>query len=409
MQPKLKKANMKKAQKSSLLKKAIAVSLAVPVLTPFGFAQESEGLPALVSFGPFDFNAVLFAQSVYDDNIYLAPSNVKTRDIVTSIAPSMQVRYGEKGYSMAKLDYTPTFQFFKENGQNDAINHDARFQVEKTFTRLTVGLSQSFTRISDSAIGVGGTVVGLPIRLEQDTFATRLLTKYDFSDKTSFEANGQFNVLDFQAAGLISSKEYVSDNWINYKATERITTSAGLTFGYLDLSSGLPSQTYERGLVRMTYDAAAKLQFRATGGVEIRQVGGGRSDAVLPIFSVGATYRPLDSTSINLDASRAQNYAVQNRDQNLTTTGVSAVIRQELMRKLTVYFGGGFYNSEYTPGNRNDDYYTLKYGADFKITSRITVGAFHMYRDNAATGTLPTPVAATFRNHQFGVQASAAF
>lgn len=400
---------MKKARRSSLLKKAIAVSLTVPALTPFGFAQESEGLPPLVSFGPFDFNASLFVQSVYDDNIFLAPSDKKTRDVVTSVSPSMQVRYGEKGYSMAKLDYTPTFQFFKDHGNNDAINHDARFQVEKTFTRLTVGLSQSFTRVSDSSIGVGGGLVGLPTRLEQDTFATRLLTKYDYSDKTSFEANGQFNVLDFAAVGLISSKEYVSDNWINYKATEKITTSAGFTFGYLDLSGSLPSQTYERGLVRLTYDAAAKLKFRATGGVEIRQVGGGRSDEVLPIFSVGATYKPLDSTTISLDASRAQTYAVQNAGQNVTTTGVSAEIRQELMRKLTVYFGGGFYNSEYTPGNRNDDYYTLKYGVDFKVTSRITVGAFHMYRDNAATGTLPTPVAATFRNHQFGVQASAAF
>lgn len=396
---------MKKAQTSSLLKKVIAVSLAVPVLTPFGFAQESEGLPALVSFGPFDFNALLFVQSVYDDNIFLAPSNLKTRDVITSVSPSMQVRYGEQGYSTAKLDYTPTFQFFKDNGNNDAINHDARFQVEKTFTRLTVGLSQSFTRVSDSTIGVTPGQFA-PTRLEQDTFATRLLTKYDYSDKTSFEANGQFNVLDFAAAGLISSKELVSDNWINYKATEKITTSAGLTFGYLDLSGGLPSQTYERGLVRMTYDAAAKLKFRATGGVEIRQIGGGRSDEVLPVFSVGATYKPVDSTTLILDATRAQNYAIQSAGQNVTTTGVSAEIRQELWRKLTVYFGGGFYNSEYTPGDRSDDYYSLKYGVDFKVTSRITVGAFHMYRDNAATG---TGVASTFRNHQFGVQASAAF
>ena len=405
---------MKKAQKSSLLKKAIAVSLAVPVLTPFGFAQESDGLPPLVSFGPFDFNAVLFAQSVYDDNIYLAPSDKKTRDVVTSIAPSMQVRYGEKGYSMAKLDYTPTFQFFKENGQNDAINHDARFQAEKTFTRLTVGLSQSFTRVSDSAIGVSvGTpaVTVFPRRVEQDTFTTRLLSKYDFSDKTSFEVNGQFNVIDFDTVGLISSKEYVNDNWFNYRMTEKVTTSVGVTLGYLDLSGGLPSQTYERGLVRVTYDAAEKLKFRASGGIEVRQVGGGRSDEVLPIFAIGATYKPLQSTTISLDASRAQTYAVQSPGENVTTTGVSAEIRQEVLRKLSIYFGGGFYNSEYTPGSRNDDYYSLKYGVDYKITSRVTVGAFHMYRDNVATGksSTGTPVASTFRNHQIGLRASVAF
>ena len=407
---------MKKAQQSSLLKKAIAVSLAVPVLTPFGFAQESEGLPALVSFGPFDFNALLFVQSVYDDNIYLAPSNVKTRDIVTSIAPSMQVRYGEKGYSMAKLDYTPTFQFFKENGQNDAINHDARFQIEKTFSRLTVGLSQSFTRISDSQIGV--TTTFAPTRLEQDTFATRLLSKYDFSDKTSFEVNGQFNVLDFAANTLlISSKEYVSDNWLNYKLSEKVTTAVGFTFGYLDLSGGLPSQTYERGLARITYDAAEKLKFRASGGVEIRQIGGGRSDEVLPIFAIGATYKPRETTTIDLSASRAQTYAVQSFDpvlkqsENVTTTGVAVEIRQELLRKLAIYVGGGFYNSEYTPGSRCDDYYTLKYGVDYKITTRVSVGAFHMYRDNAASGTTSTgaAVASTFRNHQFGLRASVAF
>lgn len=396
---------MKKPQNSSLLKKIALVSLSVPVLTPFGFAQEADGLPALASLGPLDFNASLFVRSVYDDNIFLAPSDRKTRDVITSVAPSMQVRYGEKGYAAAQLDYTPTFQFFKDNGSNDAINHDARFQIEKTFTRLTVGASQSFTRISDSAIGVVPGVFA-PKRLEQDTFTTRLLTKYDFSDKTSFEVNGGLTVLDFESAGLISSKEYSNDNWLNYKATEKLTTSAGLTFGYLDLNSGLPSQTYERALVRASYAAASKLQFRATGGVEVRQVGGGRSDQVLPIFSVGGTYKPRESTTISLDAARGQTYAIQSIGQNVTTTGFSAEIRQEILRKFSVYFGGGFYNTEYVGSDRSDDYYTLKYGADYKVTRRITVGAFHMYRDNAATG---TGVAGTFRNHQFGVQASAAF
>ncbi len=402
---------MKKVQKSSFLKKAVAATVAIPALTPFGFAQDGDGLPALANLGPLDFNASLFVQSVYDDNIFLAPSNVRTRDVITSVTPGMQVRYGEIGHAYSQLDYTPTFQFFKENGNNDAINHDARFRIEKTFTRLTVGISQSFSRVSDSAIGVAAGVPGAvaPTRLEQDTFVTRLLSKYDFSDKTSFEVNGGLNVFDFPTAGLVSYKEYSNDNWLNYKATEKITTSAGVTFGYADLSGPLPSQTYERGLLRVGYAAAEKLQFRATGGVEVRQIGGGRSDQVLPIFSIGATYKPRESTTISLDASRAQNVAIQNVGQNATSTGFTAEIRQDILRKLSLYFRGGFYNTEYTGGNRVDDYYSLKYGVDYKVTRRVTVGAFHMYRDNAATGTLPTPIAATFRNHQFGVQASAAF
>ena len=396
---------MKKIHSSSLLKKVVAVSLAVPVLTPFGFAQEDDGtLPALASLGPLDFNATLFVRSVYDDNIFLAPSNLKEHDIITSVAPGVQVRYGEKGYASAQLDYTPTFQFFKDHSNNDAINHDARFQIEKTFTRLTLGVSQSFTRISDSQIGVTKTFA--PKRLEQDTYATRLLAKYDFSDKTSFEVNGRISVLDFATGGLISSKEYSNDDWLNYKATEKVTTSAGLAFGFLDLSGGLPSQTYERVLGRISYAAAAKLQFRATGGVEVRQIGGGRSDQVLPIFSVGATYKPRESTTFTLDAARSQTYATQSAGQNVTSTGFSAEARQVILRKLSVYAGGGYYTTDYVGSNRVDDYYTLKYGVDYKLTRRVTLGAFHMYRDNVATG---TGVAGTFRNHQFGVQASAAF
>ena len=399
---------MKKIHSSSLLKKVVAVSLAVPVLTPFGFAQEDDGmLPALASLGPLDFNATLFVRSVYDDNIFLAPSNLKEHDIITSVAPGVQVRYGQAGYASAQLDYTPTFQFFKDHSNNDAINHDARFQIEKTFTRLTLGVSQSFSRISDSQIGV---IPGQfsANRLEQDTYATRLLAKYDFSDKTSFEVNGRIDVLDFATGGLISSKEYSNDNWLNYKATEKVTTSAGLTFGYLDLSGGLPSQTYERLLARISYAAAAKLQFRATGGVEVRQIGGGQSDQVLPVFSVGATYKPRESTTFTLDAARSQTYAVQSKGQNVTSTGFSAEARQVILRKLSVYAGGGYYTTDYVGSDRVDDYYTLKYGVDYKLTRRVTLGAFHMYRDNVATSSDPS-IRGTFRNHQFGVQASAAF
>ena len=81
---------MKKVQKSSFLKKAVAATVAIPALTPFGFAQDGDGLPALANLGPLDFDASLFVQSVYDDNIFLAPSNVRTRDVITSVTPGVE-------------------------------------------------------------------------------------------------------------------------------------------------------------------------------------------------------------------------------------------------------------------------------------------------------------------------------
>jgi hypothetical protein len=299
------------------------------------------------------------------------------------------------------IDYTPTFQFFKDTAGQDVVNHDVKFKAEKTFTRLTVGIGQSFTRVTDADLGFN---ISSGKREEQSNYNTDLTTKYDLSDKTSLEVNGRFKVQDYANPLLISSKEFVNDNWFNYKYSEKVTTSVGFKFGYVDLDQGLPNQTYEQGLVRVTYDAFAKLYFRASAGFEVRQIGGGASDRVLPVFSLGATYKPRQGTEIALDGWRQESYAVQSKGQNLTSTGFSAQVRQELGRKFLVYAGGGVSNSSYHPVDREDDQYFLRYGLDFKPSDRFTIGVYHNYRENNSSG-----ASGSYRENQFGIQASALF
>jgi len=389
--------------KFNLVKKAFVATLAIPALTPFGYAQESTQIPPLASVGPFDFNAALFARSAYSDNVFLAASSLRTTDLVTSISPSVKLRAGEEKFSRMAIDYTPTFQFFKDTAGQDVVNHDVKFKVEKTFSRLTVGLGQTFSRVKDADLGFN---ISHGTREEQSNYNTDLTTQYNLSDKTSLEVNGRFKVKDLANPFLISSKEFINDDWFNYKYSEKVTTSAGFTFGYVDLENGIPHQTYEQGLVRVTYDAFEKLYFRASAGFEVRQIGGGASDRVLPVFSLGATYKPRQGTEFVLDGWRQETYAVLQvgPHQNLTSTGFSAQIRQQLGSKFVLYAGGGVSNSSYHPGSRETDQYSLRYGLDFKPTDRLTIGLFHNYRENN-----DSMGSGSFRENQFGIQASALF
>src|SRR5439155_3863109 len=121
-------------------------------------------------------------------------------------------------------------------------------------------------------------------------------------------------------------------------------------------------------------------------------------------FTLGATYRPLENTAIKLDAYRRSQTSVVLKDQNYTTTGFSAGVRQLLFENYAVNLTGGYEASDYTsnrPGvaaTRNDKYFFIQIGLDWNPMDRVTVGAFYQYRDNDSSDPHHS-----FNNHQVGL------
>ena len=182
-----------------------------------------------------------------------------------------------------------------------------------------------------------------------------------------------------------------------------LRTGLGFNAGFVDVQPGA-NQTYQQILARASYSLTALLDLRASAGGELREFQGDQKERLNPVFTLGATYKPLENTTVKLDAYRRSQTSVVLQDQNYTATGFSAGLRQVLFEKYAVNVNGGYENADYTSNranvaaNRNDNYFFGQLELDANLMDRLTVGVFYQYRNNDSTD-----ANRTFDNHQVGL------
>jgi hypothetical protein len=98
------------------------------------------------------------------------------------------------------------------------------------------------------------------------------------------------------------------------------------------------------------------------------------------------------------------------QNQNYTTTGFNAGVRQVFRENYALSLNGGYENSDYTSNvkgavaNRSDDYLFAQVGFDWSVLDKLTVGVFYQFRDNRSSDSNRS-----FDNHQVGLNASYRF
>jgi len=208
----------------------------------------------------------------------------------------------------------------------------------------------------------------------------------------------------------LSSREWANENWLNLRTFARITTGLGLTFGYLDADQ-FPGQTYEQVLVRALYDLTGRIDLNASVGGEWRQYGGGGGGGFQPVFSLGASYWPLDRTMITVDGHRRNQNSAFIVGQNYVSTGLGISVRQQIGDRFFLTLATSYLNAEYEAtragiiASRSDNYYLLRPSVDVRLGEHWTVGAFYQYRKNDSKGT----GALGFANNQLGLQTAYSF
>jgi len=377
---------------------AILNSLIVPA-----YAQEAspatkpESTEPPLRYGPFDVLYAIGAGAFYDDNIYISPN--KTSDFLWTISPSMTVGagdYREMQENAIKLEYKPSVILFTDQTQNNALDHDALLNGLWRTGPWKLGLQQGYQNFSGAVVDVGN-------RVNRQIYNTALSVTYEISPRTSVELDGRQSINRYQR--LISFNEWSGSGWVDYEVTPLLKAGLGVTGGYVDVQHGV-NQTYEQILARLTYSLTELVDLRASAGGELREFAGGQKDRLNPVFTLGATIRPLPNTSIAVDAYRRSQASVVLTNQNYTTTGFSAGVRQVLFENYVLNLTGGYENSDYTSNsrgisaNRNDDYFFTRIGVDWNVLDKLTVGAFYQFRNNDSADPLHS-----FDNHQVGVNA----
>jgi hypothetical protein len=353
----------------------------------------------VIPFGRFGVTA--------DDNVFIQPTD-RQKDVYFTLTPGVAVGWGNyekevkalgefehyfevpdfelntelQNFAFAK--YSPTFTLFSNLVGEDAFDQDALLVGRWEFTRLTLGARVHYQTLSDADEDVG-------TRTKRQILKSAVTSLYDLSEKTSLEFNVTNDTYNYKTQQDYT--ETVVEDWINYQWLPKTRVSLGERVGFLQVENS-PSQTYEQVRVRAVYNATGKLGITLSGGEEFRQVKGGNGTNLYSVFSFGASYTPFEGTMIAASAFRENSPSVTGPDENITSTGISALIKQRFFQRFYFEVEGSYRNAEYrssltgSTSGRTDDYISAKSSISFDITKHLSAQSAYEYRrdDSSQSG-----------------------
>ncbi len=379
----------------------------------------------MIRWGAFEVFPRASAGVLYDDNVNIQQGPLQQSDLMWSVSPGAMVMAGTPGVDlppaisfeslrmlprqpyigldsepakMFLLDYAPTVKYFDRYHQYNSVDESARMTGIYSFSRLTLGLDQDYVKALDTIADVG-------TRTTSQYITTRLTSKYDLSDRTCVEVNGQYLNASYQDPLFFGSRQWENQDWLDRQIGGKVNAGLGLTLGYWDVDRN-PSQTYEQVQARGIYHFAEKLDFTASAGGEWRQYSSGAPATLDPIFSLAGTYRPMDSTTITLEGHRLMESSALYGDFNYILTGFSAGVRQRFLDKWFVSLNASYDIAEYSAAlggisfSRTDDIYSVRLGLDYQFTEHWTSGVYYNRTSDTSNS------AFNYTDNQIGLQAS---
>lgn len=308
---------------------------APPTGTPILAAPPQASLPdqPILQLGPIRFYPHFLYRFLYGDGIP-APANEKLKTAINQVYPGLTLQAG----SHWQLDYTPGLQYYSNSHFQDTTDQSVTLSGKTTYENWSVGLSQSYATTTEPLIETGA-------QTEFETYSTAINAGYQFNAEASlalgfnqqFLFEGQNSALE----QLVDMKQWSTMDWFNYRFWPKFSAGLGVGAGYNELSAG-PPMAYEQLQGQMSWQVRDKLSLAANVGVEDTQIlNVNTPDLISPIFGASIVYRPFESTSLSLSASRSVMPAFI-ADEVTEVTAVSLTFRQRLLKKLNFDLTGSY-------------------------------------------------------------------
>jgi hypothetical protein len=333
-----------------------------------------------------------------DDNLYLSSTH-KESDVIFTLGGKFRLLWGfKKEESYLSVDYAPSLLVFADHSGANAFDQKVGVAGQWRLAKLTLGAQAGAQTLSGGDVDVGD-------RAKRSLWQVSLQARYDYSTKTSFEVNLSPNASNY--SNYLDSMEWMNSNWVDYQAFTKTRVGAGLTFGYLKPEGG-KAQTYQQALLRVSNPVSGKLTVNASGGIEFRHLGDGGTQTT-PVFRIGASYQPVEGTTVSVEASRRIYSSAAMAGQNFAATGGTVSIHR-LFKRFSATVAGGYEDATYqsTEGqedtSRHDQYVFVRPSISFAFRKWVNLELYYQYRRNISTALF-----SDFDSNVAGVQASVSF
>jgi hypothetical protein len=301
-------------------------------------ASTVEGLEVrdLMAFsaGPFVIRPGFTTTSVYNDNIYYAPSRAMVDDFLFMLSPALNVRLGRKE-AANRLDFTYRFDqyLYVENGQSDSSNHSFQLDAAVAGSRFSYYCVNSFKVLNSILDGYTTTIEGIPLPLstnvERDYFDTTHNVGYALTTKSRLVADASLHMREYpggDVAGqrLLDSTEWRASFGYEYAITQKYTLDGRFHYGQQTQTANFPGQvpppdaSLYGGTVAVRGQFTTKLSGTVRAGYEQREFDGESESGGYPIAGLGLTYGLSERTSFSLDYNRGGSVSSYNGEATET-------------------------------------------------------------------------------------------
>jgi hypothetical protein len=384
---------------------------ALPTVDDYGepfFA--TDGLRARI--GPIRIGLGFSASYQYNDNIFATREDPQS-DYITTLSPKILVNLGavlgsdatleeiraNEAENYFRLSYTPGFQYFQRNPDQNTIDQRLILDGRYIFSKYRTSLAASYIRTEDPQANTLG-------RIRTDLYAATWSNFYDFSAKTYIQLDLATYLADYDPG--LANETYQASAFIGYTVSEKLRFSVGPSVGITFVEGG-QRQPYQTLQLNVEYNTLSKLVFSGSFGVQSRQFTGANTEnsesLLTPVFTLAATYRPFDSTTLTLNLSRSVSSG--SFGDTYVNTNIAFNARQRFFQHLFFELYGNYQILEYQniPVERSDNFITISPRLSYKFhEDEYAVSVFYRYTQRTSENFF-----ANYDNNVIGIELALQF
>jgi len=309
---------------------------------------------------------------LYGDGIQSGPGR-ETKTTVHTLSPGVLFELGSRW----SLDYTATQIYYSEDVFRDRLDHSARLSGGAGYGNLTLGLSHRYSSESTPLAETAD-------QTRRDVHNSSLSGAYSLGARSGLSSS-----LNYSSRSSDVAQDY--DEWsftqgFQYQLMPNLKAALTVGFGTVDVAQGT-DMSYVRPQVQISWQPTEKVSLGLQAGRESRKFkdsDAGRLNS--PTYSGSIAYRPIETTTLVISASRQVSVSYF---QDLVTEGTtwSFSLNQRLFQRFTLSAGYSWRETDYlatrlgVSANRKDDSNTLSFRLSTQLIDRLSVGLTYQESD----------------------------
>jgi hypothetical protein len=360
-----------------------------------GLSPSATALTAPLQWAAIAVRPHLHYRYLYGDGIRSGPGQ-QTKTTIQTISPGVLFEIGSRW----SLDYTATQYYYSKDNFRDRLDHSARLNGAAGVGNLGLSLSHRF---SSSSSPLAETAQ----QTKRDLHSTSLNGSYSLGSRSAITSAVNYSTRSSE--GSPDYDEWTFTEGFQYQMTPRLKAAALVAFGSVYVDEGT-DMSYIRPQAQISWQPTEKISLGLQAGQERRKFkdsDAGRLSS--PTYSGSLAYRPFDTTTVVLTASRRVSVSYfQNQVTEGTSWGVS--LRQRLLQRFTFSASYNRRDSSYEPtilsvaSSREDESDTLSFRLGTQLFERMSVGI--TYQESNYDSNLED---FAYDSSQFGVEVGYSF